>query len=111
MVTDIESKFRNALIFKLKQIREAKIDRILETDIQILDVVLIQPVIVSPNDISKDDYKNAKEIQFSKGKIMVGKPDNNGIMENMYYFDGTAIVNYLNNNFLVSITYITIYTN
>jgi hypothetical protein len=111
METDIEPKLRNALIFKLKQIREAKIDRTLETDIQILGVVLIQPVIVTPSYISKNDYTNAKEIQFIKGKIMLGKPDNNGIMENMYYFDWTATVNYLNNDFLINVTYITIYTN
>jgi hypothetical protein len=111
MKTDIEIQLKNDLTLTLKQIKEARIDGILEKDFQILIVALVQPVIVSPSDISKDDYKNAKEIRFEKGLIRVSKKNDNNINENMYYFDGNATVNYLNNNFLVSINYITIYTN
>lgn len=85
-------KLKNALILKLKQIKEGKIDGILKKDFQILVVEFVQPIIVSPNDISKGDYENSKEIKFEKGKIRVSEPDNNGLIEKMYYFDGTATV-------------------
>lgn len=111
MKTDIEIKLKNALIEKILQIKEARIDGILEKDFQILKVEFVQPVIDSPSDISKGDYKNAKEIKFVKGKIRVSELNNNGLMENIYYFDGTATVNYVSNNFLVNVSYITIYTN
>lgn len=111
MKTDIETKLKNALILKIKKIKEAGINGILKKNFQILIVESVQPIIVTPNDISKGDYANAKEIQFRRGQLRVSESCNNDLMENMYYFDGTATVNYLNNNFLVNVTYITIYTN
>lgn len=111
MKTDIEIKLEKALILEIKQIKEAKIDGIIKKDFQVLRVDLSLLTIISPNEILKGDYANAKEIQFLKGQIRVCEPDNNGLMENMYYFDGAATVNYLNNSFWVNVSYITIYTN
>ena len=107
----MEIKLENALVLEIRQIREAKIDGTLKNNFQILKVEYIHPTIVSPREILNGDYTNAKEIQFLKGQIRVSEPDNNGLMENMYYFDGTATVNYLKNKFLVNVTYISIYTN
>lgn len=111
MKTEIELKLEKALILEIKKITEAKIDGIIKKDFQVVRVDLSLLTITSPNEILKGDYANAKEIQFLRGQIRVSESDNNGLMENMYYFDGTATVSYLNNSFLVNVSYITIYTN
>jgi hypothetical protein len=104
-------KLKNALILEIQQIKEAMIDRVFRDDFHILRVDLSKIIIDSLSEFLKSDYTNAKEIQFQKGQIRLSEPVNNEFAEKMYYFDGTATVNYLNNNFLVNVTYITIYTN
>lgn len=111
MKTAIEIKLNNALISKIIEIKEARINGIFENLFQILKVEYIQPLIVSPSEILKGDYKNAKEISFEKGQMRISEPDNNGLIENMYYFDGNARVKYVNDDFLVDSISITIYTN
>jgi hypothetical protein len=111
MKTDIEIKLKSALISEIKKIKKARINGIFEKDFQILKVEYIQPLIISPNGILKEDYKNAKEISFEKGQMRISEPDNNGLIENMYYFDGNAQVKYVNDDFLVVSISIIIYTN
>ena len=98
MKTDIEIKLKNALNSKIIEIKEARIDGIIEKDFQILTIEHIQPTIVSPHDILKGDYFNAEEIQFQKGQIRVSRRKVNDFSENMYYFDGSAKVNFINNH-------------
>ena len=111
MKTAIEIKLNNALISKIIEIKEARINGIIEKGFQVLKVEHIQPSIVAPHDISKTDYLNAKEVQFNKGQIRVSRRDTNGFSENMYYFDGSATVNFYNTDFSVDLISINIYSN
>lgn len=111
MKTEIEIKLKNALISEIKNIKEARINGINEKDFHILKVEYIQPLIVSPTEILKEDYKNAEEISFKNGQMRISQHDNNGLIENIYYFDGNARIKHVNGDFLVDSIDITIYSN
>lgn len=111
MKTDLEIQLKNDLTLTLKQIKEARIDGMFRKDFQIIRVDLIQPIITSPDDLPKDDFKNAKEIRFEKGRIKISEQNANGLIDNMYYVDGTAVIDYLNGVFQVDLNISNIYRN
>lgn len=111
MKKDIGIKLNNALVLSIKQITEARINGKPERDFQILAVLFIDPKITAPNDISKEDYRNAKMIRFEKAQIRLGIKESDGISENIYYCDGSAMINYINDDFSVELELSSIYTN
>jgi hypothetical protein len=111
MKSEIEIKLINALKLEIMQTKEARINGIFKRDIQILKVEYIQPIIVSPNDISKENFENAKVIRFEKGQMRLSRHKAYGSSEDIYYFDGDAKIDYLNSLFIIELTYISIYSN
>ena len=106
-----EAKLKKAIVIKLKLITEAKIDQELKSDFEILSVCDFKPIIVTPNNISKDDYLNARVIQFKGVKIKISEKSSNGTGENMYYCYGDAKIDYLDDDFTVDLTVSNISTN
>lgn len=94
---DLKQKLINALILELKKVDKAMIDYVNQSEIQISDVVSINPVIVSPEDIDKDNYKEATAIYFERAQIRIIR-----LREGLiYYCDGNAKIVYENDAFTV----------
>jgi hypothetical protein len=111
MIKDIKTKLKNALDLNIKKITEGRINGNFEKDFQILTILFIDPEIVSPNNISKDDYKNAKMISFKRAHIRIGEKKSDVISENIYYCDGSAMINYIDDDFSVDLEVSNIYDN
>ena len=95
----IKQKLQRALTDEIKKVNRVLVDNQMQSAIEITDVIFIEPKIVMPEDIDKDDFEKAKKIDFVNAHIRVSKDD----MSLLYYCNGSANVVYENNEFIVDL--------
>ena len=88
-----------ALILELKKVNQALVDNQMQSKIEITDVIFIEPKIVIPEDIDKDDFEKAEKIDFENALIRVSKSE----LSLLYYCNGNANLVYKNNEFSVDL--------
>ena len=95
----IKQKLQRALTFEIKKVNKALVNNKMQTDIEITDVIFIEPKIIIPEDIDKDDFEKATEIDFERTLIRLNKAGESSI----HYCNGNANVVYENNEFIVNL--------
>ena len=95
----IKQKLQRALTFEIKKVNKALVNNKMQTDIEITDVIFIEPKIVMPEDIDNDDFAKAEKINFVNAHIRVSI----GEMNLLYYCNGNANVVFENDNFTVDL--------
>lgn len=90
---------QRALTFEIKKINKALVNNKMQSDIEITDVIFIEPKIIIPEDIDKDDYDKATKIDFERTPIRLNKAGES----NIHYCNGNANVVYENNEFIVDL--------
>ncbi len=95
----IKQKLQRALTFEIKKVNKALVNNKMQSDIEITDVIFIEPKIIIPEDIDKDDFEKATEIDFEWTPIRLNKAGESSI----HYCNGNANVVYENNEFNVNL--------
>lgn len=95
----IKQKLQRAITVEIKKVNRALVDNQMQSAIEITDIILIEPKIILPEGIDKDDFEKAEKIDFVNAHIRVSK----GEMNLLYYCNGNANVVYKNNEFSVDL--------
>lgn len=108
---EIKEKLIKALKSEMKLVKEALVDGNLVGDIEITRFDIISPQILSPEDIDADDFEKAEEIGFSKISVMLKEKLNDNLThEHNSYCNGSAKINYIENDFTIDLNISNIYT-
>lgn len=105
--TEIKQKLIIALITEIKKTDKALVDYEIQSNIKITDVEYINPRIISPEDIDKDDFEKATVIDFERTRIRLNKAGES----NIHYCDGKANLEYTDDNFFVDLKITSIKSN
>jgi len=111
IINDSEAQLKKAIEINLRLISEGMINQEFKTDLHVLSVFDFKPTIASPSIIEKDDYLNARIIKIEKAYIRISQNEINGTSENVYYFDATFHINFIDNEFQIEISALNIFTN
>jgi hypothetical protein len=103
---EIKEKLKKSLINKVLETEDSTVDNNIGTNFKITDVLLIEPKIVSPESIDKDDFEKAEEVDFEYAQIRISINSLNSV----YYCNGNAKIKYINNDFEIDLTITRIYS-
>lgn len=109
MVTraEIKQKLQTALALKIYEVKEARINYVVKNNLEITDVIILEPKVILPETIDKDDFEKAEEIAFVRAQIRLCIDS----MNLVYYCNGNAIIKYRDNDFDIDLRITNIYSN
>lgn len=81
-----KQKLQRALTFEIKKVNKALVNNKCNQILKITDVIFIEPKIIIPEDIDKDDFEKATEIDFERTPIRLNKAGESSI----HYCNGNA---------------------
>lgn len=103
---EIKQKLQKALTLKIYDVKEAKINSVLHSDFEITDVILIEPKIILPEIIDDNDFENADVVVFERAQIRLSIDS----LDTVYYCNGSAKINFINNDFEIQLIITRIYS-